>query len=99
VEANQEFLMKVLVVGDTGTGKTSFIKRYVHNTFSESYKVAKSDHVIPCAVLCAASCATSLSHFTHVRGVHHHTLWLLFNSPPFSSGNHWSRFCAQVVAV
>eukprot|EP00037_Helgoeca_nana_P009664 m.84581 g.84581 ORF g.84581 m.84581 type:complete len:447 (-) comp19727_c0_seq5:29-1369(-) len=38
VEANQEFLMKVLVVGDTGTGKTSFIKRYVHNTFSESYK-------------------------------------------------------------
>eukprot|EP00035_Acanthoeca_spectabilis_P000350 m.72746 g.72746 ORF g.72746 m.72746 type:complete len:447 (-) comp10152_c0_seq1:23-1363(-) len=36
--ADQEYLMKVLVVGDTGTGKTSFIKRYVHNTFSESYK-------------------------------------------------------------
>lgn len=28
-KAEQEYLMKILVVGDTGTGKTSFIKRYV----------------------------------------------------------------------
>ncbi|KAL9655145.1 hypothetical protein ABK040_008921 [Willaertia magna] len=34
----QEFLYKILVVGDIGTGKTSIIKRYVHNIFSNSYK-------------------------------------------------------------
>lgn len=33
-----ELLYKVLVVGDVSTGKTSFIKRYVHNIFSASYK-------------------------------------------------------------
>jgi Ras-related protein Rab-32 len=35
---NREFLFKILVVGDIGTGKTSFIKRYVHNFFSQAYK-------------------------------------------------------------
>ncbi|KAG2393865.1 hypothetical protein C9374_003629 [Naegleria lovaniensis] len=34
----QEYLYKILVVGDIGTGKTSIIKRYVHNIFSNSYK-------------------------------------------------------------
>ena len=29
---------KVLVVGDVGTGKTSFIKRYVRQYFSVHYK-------------------------------------------------------------
>jgi Ras-related protein Rab-32 len=33
-----EHLFKILVVGDIGTGKTSIIKRYVHNIFSMSYK-------------------------------------------------------------
>lgn len=33
-----EFLFKVLVVGDIGAGKTSFIKRYVHNIYSIHYK-------------------------------------------------------------
>jgi small GTP-binding protein len=33
-----EYLYKILVVGDIGTGKTSLIKRYVHNIFSMHYK-------------------------------------------------------------
>eukprot|EP00041_Stephanoeca_diplocostata_P014727 m.277068 g.277068 ORF g.277068 m.277068 type:complete len:382 (-) comp19780_c0_seq5:223-1368(-) len=33
-----EHLMKVLVVGDAGTGKTSYIKRYVHGVFTATYK-------------------------------------------------------------
>lgn len=33
-----EFLFKILVIGDASTGKTSFIKRYVHQYFSNSYK-------------------------------------------------------------
>lgn len=33
-----EYLFKVLVIGDASTGKTSFIKRYVHQFFSRAYK-------------------------------------------------------------
>jgi len=33
-----EHLFKILVVGDIGTGKTSIIKRYVHNIFTMHYK-------------------------------------------------------------
>lgn len=36
--SNREHLFKVLVIGETSTGKTSFIKRYVHNFFSRAYK-------------------------------------------------------------
>lgn len=34
----REYLYKILVIGDVGTGKTSIIKRYVHNIFSVNYK-------------------------------------------------------------
>ncbi|CEJ01041.1 Putative Ras-like protein Rab-32 [Rhizopus microsporus] len=34
----KEYLFKILVVGDLGTGKTSIIRRYVHNIFSTNYK-------------------------------------------------------------
>ncbi|KAF8923110.1 P-loop containing nucleoside triphosphate hydrolase protein [Dissophora ornata] len=34
----REYLYKILVIGDLGTGKTSIIKRYVHNIFSMNYK-------------------------------------------------------------
>jgi len=31
-------LLKVLVVGERGTGKTAFIQRYVHHSFKREYK-------------------------------------------------------------
>lgn len=34
----REHLYKVLVIGELGTGKTSFIKRYVHQFFSQNYR-------------------------------------------------------------
>mmetsp|Transcript_8385 Transcript_8385/g.21168 ORF Transcript_8385/g.21168 Transcript_8385/m.21168 type:complete len:213 (+) Transcript_8385:114-752(+) len=37
-QAPEEYLYKVLVVGDVGTGKTSLIRRFVHNHFSMHYK-------------------------------------------------------------
>ena len=33
-----EYLYKVLVIGDLGSGKTSLIRRYVHQFFSEHYR-------------------------------------------------------------
>lgn len=33
-----ERLLKVLVIGDLGVGKTSIIKRYVHHVFSQHYR-------------------------------------------------------------
>lgn len=33
-----EFLYKVLVVGEVGTGKTSLVRQYVHHTFTNNYK-------------------------------------------------------------
>eukprot|EP00040_Diaphanoeca_grandis_P001983 m.20232 g.20232 ORF g.20232 m.20232 type:complete len:385 (-) comp12822_c0_seq1:277-1431(-) len=34
----EEHMLKILVVGDTGTGKTTFIKRYASGIFVEKYK-------------------------------------------------------------
>jgi Ras-related protein Rab-32 len=34
----RECLYKILVIGELGTGKTSFIKRYVHQFFSQNYR-------------------------------------------------------------
>ena len=38
----KEHLYKILVIGDLGTGKTSIIKRYVHNFFSVHYRATVS---------------------------------------------------------
>lgn len=45
-----EFLFKVLVIGDLGTGKTSIIKRYVHQFFSIHYRATVS--LVICLVFC-----------------------------------------------
>uniref|UniRef100_A0A672RE01 RAB38b, member of RAS oncogene family n=1 Tax=Sinocyclocheilus grahami TaxID=75366 RepID=A0A672RE01_SINGR len=34
----KEHLYKILVIGDLGVGKTSIIKRYVHQTYSTNYR-------------------------------------------------------------
>lgn len=34
----KEHLYKILCIGELGTGKTSFIKRYVHQFFSSNYR-------------------------------------------------------------
>lgn len=34
----REYLFKILVIGELATGKTSFIKRYVHQFFSDHYR-------------------------------------------------------------
>ncbi|MEE6475053.1 hypothetical protein FKM82_010599 [Ascaphus truei] len=38
VSERREYLFKVLVIGELGVGKTSIIKRYVHQLFSQHYR-------------------------------------------------------------
>ncbi len=34
----REFLFKVLLIGDPGVGKTSFVQRYANDVFRDDYK-------------------------------------------------------------
>jgi len=36
--SKQEYTLKILVIGELGTGKTAMIQRYVKNTFSGHYR-------------------------------------------------------------
>jgi hypothetical protein len=42
----KEHLYKILVIGELGTGKTSLIKRYVHNLYSPNYRATVSTKLI-----------------------------------------------------
>ena len=37
-EAKEDFKLKIVVVGDSGVGKTNLIKRFISNEFSENFK-------------------------------------------------------------
>ncbi|RWS26417.1 ras-related protein Rab-32-like protein [Leptotrombidium deliense] len=37
-----EIILKILIIGDLATGKTSFIKRYVHKFFSTHYRATEA---------------------------------------------------------
>ena len=53
-----EKLYKVLVIGEIGTGKTSIIKRYVHNFFSQHYRATVRCHLrlLALDLLCPSLC-------------------------------------------
>ncbi|WKY00978.1 hypothetical protein Q1695_015186 [Nippostrongylus brasiliensis] len=34
----KQYTFKILVIGDSGTGKTSIIRRFVHDVFTANYK-------------------------------------------------------------
>jgi GTPase SAR1 family protein len=34
----REYVFKILVIGESNTGKTALVKLYVHNTFSLNYR-------------------------------------------------------------
>ena len=42
----REYLYKILVIGDNAVGKSSIVKRYVHNFFTDRYKATVSFQTI-----------------------------------------------------
>uniref|UniRef100_A0A0R3RPE8 Ras-related protein Rab n=1 Tax=Elaeophora elaphi TaxID=1147741 RepID=A0A0R3RPE8_9BILA len=38
ISAKDQFLFKILIIGDVGTGKSSIVQRYAHNLFTQHYK-------------------------------------------------------------
>lgn len=65
----KEHLYKVLVIGDLGTGKTSIIKRYVHNFFSVHYR----------ATVSFSSYAEFFGSFFHMNSLSHNDYVVLRN--------------------
>ncbi|CAG9534918.1 unnamed protein product [Cercopithifilaria johnstoni] len=38
ISPRDQFLFKILIIGDVGTGKSSIVQRYAHNLFTQHYK-------------------------------------------------------------
>ena len=39
IDSSFDYLLKIIIVGDTGVGKSNFIFRFVENKFSRAYRV------------------------------------------------------------
>lgn len=50
-KATKEYLFKILIIGEIASGKTSFIKRYVHKFFSSYYRATVKSALIMIQVI------------------------------------------------
>ena len=55
-QRSKELVWKIIVVGDLATGKTSLIKRYVHDVFTSNYRATVCVRICVLACWCVGVC-------------------------------------------